>query len=169
MHYLSCLPIFLSYSFLRLKNFFNFLGLDNALIPAQNVSLKTQVTGDMKKMEIKQFTFNIGTKNAFTFSGSGTLTKILTDPTLNFSFKTQLSDEKLSDLWSIQPMSITGDLNLSSSHLVAKEIIVDANRSDVNLSMNVQKVNQSYNAKINFVSDLIVNTSQVMPVSTSIF
>ena len=140
----------------NLKNLFNFFGIKSPLIPTQNAQLQIQVTGDINNLTIKQANFNINSDKDLTFSSSGSLKDLMKTPILTLDIKSQLLENKLTDLWRVQPMSLSGDITLTPTSFKSKTITIDANRSDVRLAvdMNLNK-NKKYNISAALVSNFL--------------
>ena len=139
----------------NIKNLFTFFEIKNPLIPTQNGQLQLQVTGDMKKMNVKQANFNINSEKDLKFSSSGTLTDVLTNPELNLNLTAQLVENKLTELWRVQPMSLSGDVTITKTGLKAKSITIDANRSDARIAVDMGLKNKKYNISAALVSNFL--------------
>ena len=139
----------------NLKNLCNFFKIKHPLIPTQNAQLQFQLNGDMKKMTIPQASFNINSDKDLVIKGSGELKDLLTKPVLTMDIKAQLFENRLVDLWHVQPMNLAGDISISPNSFQTKKITIDANRSDMRVAANVQLKNKKYNISSAIYSDFL--------------
>lgn len=122
----------------NLKNLLSFMGITHALIPTQNAQLQLQTSGSTKELAIKQLNFNINSDKDLMISGTGTLRDLLQNPVLTLDTKAQLQENKLSELWHVQPMTLTGDFTMTPTSFKTKTTTLDANRSDMRLAADAQ-------------------------------
>jgi len=139
----------------NLKNMLSFVGIKHPLIPTQNSQLQVQATGSATELAIKQLSFNINSDKDLAISGTGTLKNILKDPTLTLDAKVQLQDNKLSELWHIQPMTLNGDFTITPSSFKTKTTTIDANRSDMRLAADVKLKGKTFNVSAALSSNFL--------------
>ncbi len=152
---LTGLQITLSVRTNNLKNMLSFVGVKHPLIPTQNSQLQIQASGSTSEMAIKQLNFNINSDKDLTLSGTGTLKNILKEPVLTLDAKAQLHDNKLSELWRVQPMTLTGDFTITPSSFKTKTTTIDANRSDLRLAADVKLKEKIFNISTALASNFL--------------
>ena len=128
----------------NVKNFMNFFGVKNNLIPTQTTNLSLQFDGNLDKLNLKKIDLNVTQGKDLKLTASGTATNILKNPILQLNFNTQLFKEKLTELWHIEPMSIEGDLTFTPQSVKIKSLVADANRSDLTLNGELKKKDNKY-------------------------
>ncbi|MBQ3696022.1 MAG: AsmA family protein [Alphaproteobacteria bacterium] len=137
------------------KNLLNFFNIDNPLIPTQNTQLQLQLSGNLDNLTIKQAKFNINSDKDLSLDGTGTLKDISKNPVLNMDITAQLFDNKLVELWRVQPMSLSGDISVSPTTFKTKMMSLDANRSDVKMSVDATMKNNKYNISAAIASNFL--------------
>lgn len=140
----------------NLKTLCNFFAIQHPMIPTKSANIKIQMTGSLAKMDIKQFNFNINSGRDLTLTANGTGTNLNNNPVLNLNTKLQLLSPNLANLWKVQPMSVVGDIQLSKTGFKTTKTTIDANRSDIKLAAEFQKVkDNAYKLALVFNSDFL--------------
>ena len=139
----------------NVKNLFAFFKINQATLPTQSLYIQTQLTGNLKKLEIKQMNLEVNGGSDVKADATGSLVNIQTNPQVTLNFKAQILDNKLTEALRIQPMSIEGDLTASASGIKSNKLVVDANRSDLTLAANIQNEKNGYNANIKITSSFL--------------
>ncbi|MBQ4472484.1 MAG: AsmA family protein [Alphaproteobacteria bacterium] len=139
----------------NLKNMLNFLQISHPMLPLQHANLQLQLTGSLDKMEIKKAEFNIGGEKDFVFQTTGNALNLRKNPTLQLDFTAQLYPNKLSEFWGVPPITAKGDLELTKTSAKTKKITLDANRSDMRLSGDVQWGKNAYKINGALASDFL--------------
>ena len=127
-----------------LKELLNFVGIKHDLIPAKPAELQAQISGDLDKMEIKKFFFQLDSGNIFTLSASGKGMRLLNNPTLDLNLDTKLASTYEIDKWKLQPFSLVGDFLLSKDKIKTSQTTLDADRSDAIVSLDLQKEKENH-------------------------
>ncbi len=139
----------------NLKNALAFLGIKHQLIPPQSAQVKIQVSGSEKELAVKQFNLNINSDKDLTVTGTGSLKNILTDPVLTLTIKAQLADNKLTDLWHVQPMTLNGDITVTPNSFKTTTATLDANRSDARLAADIKFGNKIPSISLAWASNFL--------------
>ena len=137
-----------------LKELLNFSGIKHELLPAKPADLQLQVSGDLDKMDIKKFLFQLDSGNIFSLSTTGKGSQLLKNPSLNLKLETKLASPYGTNAWQLQPFTLEGDFLLSLDQIKTSKAILDANRSDAIISLDLQKEKEnSYKAIMTMKSD----------------
>ena len=139
----------------NIRNAMDFLGIKSPFIPTQNAQLQFQLMGDLDDLTIKQSSFNINSDKDLIVTGTGTLRNVSKNPTLSMEIKAQLMDNKLVDLWHVQPMSLSGDITISPLTFKTKALVLDAKRSDARLAADVVFKNNKFNISSTLTSNFL--------------
>ena len=139
----------------NLKNLLNFFKVSHTMIPPFNTQLQLNVEGDLDTMKLKRADFNINGEKDFNVTSTGKLTQLTKNPTLVLDFNMQLQQNKLCELWKIPPMNAKGDLTLTKNSAKTTKITLDANRSDMRFSGDIQWNKDTYKIQGALASDFL--------------
>ncbi len=139
----------------NLKNTATFFQVRHPLLPTRNATLQFQFSGDLTKMVLNPLSFDINGEKDLKATGKGELRNLTTKPELDLSLQADLRDGNLTKQWNVLPMMVQGDIQLSPTSFKTTDFKIDANRSDVLLSVNATKTGKKYAVQANLKSDFL--------------